>query len=201
MSRLFAIALAFALVSPVAFSSDLPVTEKLAQKTGTKLEASIGETVFRVTRTSPLPNAFGRADIFGRTVDRGFRELRFQGISEGKLVFRLVDVETRSNETTMSRSGAVISSTTGTANTTGSAVASPSGGHVNVTGNSTTTYSGTTVTTRAPQGRTEALPPNTTEFQIDPATRKEMKLGSVRVRILGFDDLGLQYELETVAKE
>lgn len=52
----------------VAFAEDLPVTEKLVQKTGVSIEAHIGGQVFKVMRTSPLPNAFGRADIFGRTV-------------------------------------------------------------------------------------------------------------------------------------
>lgn len=71
--------LSLTLLGSAALAADLPVTEKLVQKTGTPLEASIGEPVFRVERTAPLPNAFGKADLFGRTVDKGFRELRFQG--------------------------------------------------------------------------------------------------------------------------
>src|SRR5882672_2575460 len=82
----------------------LPVAERLSQRTGVPLGAHIGGQVFKIARTSPLPNAFGRADIFGRTVDRGSMELRYQGQTmEGKLVFRLVDIDTRSNETTMNR--------------------------------------------------------------------------------------------------
>ena len=44
------------------------------------------------------------ADVFGREVDRGYVALRYQGIaSDGRLVVRHVDVETRSTETTMNR--------------------------------------------------------------------------------------------------
>ena len=38
--------------------------------------ASTGDIVLRVQRVDDLPNVFGRADLFGRTRDRGFTELR-----------------------------------------------------------------------------------------------------------------------------
>lgn len=87
-----------------AAQKDLPVTSRLIQAPNKDLETNIGGVVFRVNRASPLPNLFGKADIFGRTVDRGFVELRYKGQSpDGLLLFQLTDVETTSNETTMSR--------------------------------------------------------------------------------------------------
>lgn len=101
----------------VALATDLPIVEKLVQQTTSVLETHIGGQVFKVTRSSPLPNAFGRADIFGRTVDRGSIEMRYQGqTADGKLVFRLVDIDVRSNETTMNRTPATYSEGTATAN-------------------------------------------------------------------------------------
>jgi hypothetical protein len=87
-----------------AAPKDLPITSNLAQTPNIDLEASIGGVVLKVNRTSPLPNVLGRADVFGRKIDRGFVELRYKGQSpDGLLMFQLTDVETTSSETTMSR--------------------------------------------------------------------------------------------------
>ena len=40
--------------------------------------ASVGDIVLRVQNTEALPNMFGRADLFGRTRDRGFTEVRYR---------------------------------------------------------------------------------------------------------------------------
>ncbi|MDE3166380.1 MAG: hypothetical protein KGN36_11290 [Acidobacteriota bacterium] len=161
-------------------AADLPITPKLAQTPNSDLEASIGGVVFRVNRTSPLPNAFGKADIFGRRVDRGFVELRYKGRSpDGLLMFQLTDVDTISNETTMNR--------TPTEVTTGRA-------QVSTLGNSATgTQQSTTV--RAEAGKTVVLPPDTTPFTIDPAKKREFKIGDVTVQIFEVDELSLKYRL------
>ena len=68
--------------------------------------ASTGDIVVRVERTDDLPNVFGRADLFGRTRDRGFTEVRYMGLnSSGSPMFRRRDVDIMTNETTMSRTG------------------------------------------------------------------------------------------------
>ena len=167
-------------------AEDLPVTERLIQKVGVPLDTHIGGQVFKVERTSPLPNVFGRGDIFGRTVDRGSVELRYQGqTSDGKLVFRLVDIETRSNETTMNR--------TPTSVTTGSANATSFGG--------ATTAHGAGYTIRGQEGRNEMLPPNTTEFAVDPNRKREIRFGSVTVKVIEFDETSLRYSLTSETKE
>jgi hypothetical protein len=174
------------LVPAVALADDLPVTEKLTQKVGVPLDAYIGGQVFKVTRTSPLPNLFGKADIFGRTVDRGSVELRYQGETpDGKLVFRLVDIDTRSNETTMNRTPASVTSGQATANTIGDR----------------TTARGTAYTIRGQEGRNEMLPPNTTEFALDPAKKRDVRFGSVIVKMIEFDETSLRYTLSTDSKD
>lgn len=174
------------LVSAFALADDLHVTEKLAQQVGVPLDAYIGGQVFKIIRTSPLPNLFGKSDIFGRTVDRGSVELRYQGQApDGKLVFRLVDIDTRSNETTMNRTPVSVTSGQATANSFGG----------------TTTARGTAYTIRGQEGRNEMLPPNTTEFAVDPEKKRDLRFGGVSVKIVEFDETSMRYSLASDAKE
>ena len=170
-----------------ASAQDLPVTEKLVQSTDVPLETHIGGQLFKIARTGPLPNIFGKGDIFGRTVDRGFLELRYQGQTpEGKTVFRLIDVDVRSNETTMNRLRIGI--------TTGSAVTTvPSGG-------SSAYTRGSAITIVGQEGRNEALPPNTTEFAVDLEKKREFKFGSVSVAITEADETSIKYVLRQAVK-
>jgi hypothetical protein len=173
------------LVPAIALADELPVTEKLAQKVGVPLDSYIGGQVFKITRTSPLPNIFGKADLFGRTVDRGSVELRYQGQTpDGKLVFRLVDIDTRSNETTMNRTPASVTS-----------------GHATATFGGTTIARGTAYTIRGQEGRNEMLPPNTTEFAVDPDKKRDLRFGSVTVKMIEFDETALRYSLSAEGKE
>lgn len=76
----------------------------LDQATGQILTASVGGTIFRLNRSSDLPNAFGKADIFGGKIDRGYAELKFHGLNEkGELILSVADIHKSSTETTMDR--------------------------------------------------------------------------------------------------
>ncbi len=155
--------------------------DRLVQSTDSALSTHIGGTVFRIERSSDLPNAFGKADVWGGKVDRGFVELRYQGVtSDGKLVFRFTDIETRSNETTMSRYGLRQSAVNATTT-------------VSPTGTSASTFG--TVTTVAPQGQTQFLGPNTTEFAFDVTKTKVLVMGEIKVRVVDFDAQSLKYVL------
>lgn len=138
--------------------------ETIQQPVGFRLSADIGSPLFHVERTSDLPNAFGNADLFGGKVDAGYVELLFAGTApSGEIRFRVVDMNTRSNETTMSRYG---------------------GTQVHAT---TSTYGNTSytdATIREPQGATHALPPNTTEFLFDPRSGP-LVIRGIEVTILG----------------
>jgi hypothetical protein len=150
--------------------------EHLRQDTGRQILTHIGGQVLLIQRTSDLPNAFGKSDIFGGKVNRGYTELRYQGFApDGRLLFRVTEVETESTETTMSRYGG----STSTFNTHRS-------------GNSS--Y-GTVSTYEAPRGSTERLPPNTTEFAVDPAKTKEFTVGGVMVQVINATETSLAYQL------
>ena len=154
--------------------------DNLTQNTASELNTHIGGQVFKVDRSTDLPNAFGKADIFGGKVNKGYSELRYQGVRDNKLVFRLTEIETVTNETTMSRYG-------GGDTTYVDSSSRLRGNRVQTTG--------TITTVSGPQGSTEMLPPNTTEFFVDPSKKKEITIAGVRVLILDYDDHSLRYML------
>ena len=70
------------------------------------LRAGVGQAVFRIQKSRDLPNVYGKADIFGRKVDTGYRELRYLGMADAStLAFVFHEQEIYSNETTMLRTG------------------------------------------------------------------------------------------------
>lgn len=109
--------------------------------------AGVGDAVLEVVRQESLPNAFGRADIFGRTRPTGTVGLYYAGRSENEAVFVRRDVAIQSARTTMNSSPTVMNLSS-TSNYSGTF-----GGYG---------YSGTSSTFAAPV----FLPPNTPQDQI-----------------------------------
>jgi hypothetical protein len=155
--------------------------ETLQQPTSGTLRTHINGIVFRVERSSDLPNAFGKADVFGGKVDRGYLELRYVGVADdGRIVLRLTDVETRSTETTMSRYG---------------------GGTVHVTSSDYGNWSTARgVYIPPPEGRTEVLPPNTVEFLFD-STESPLVIGRLEVTFEEATSQSLSYRLREVSTD
>lgn len=101
--------LLLALAMVTACSSANRQTTHLANASGGALaSAGPGDTVVDLRITRPLPNAFGRADMFGRTTDAGRVIVKFVGVEKGKAVFVRQDLLINSNETTMSRTPLLI---------------------------------------------------------------------------------------------
>lgn len=77
---------------------------KLEQSEDKVLTASIGSTIFRMNKSRDLPNVFGKADLYGGKVDRGYTELKLKGITEnGNVLLQISDVNMASTETVMDR--------------------------------------------------------------------------------------------------
>jgi len=153
--------------------------EQLSQPTGKDLETYVGGSIFKVSRSRDLPNAFGRADIYGGKIFAGYTELRYQGLADdGRVVLRVTEVETHSTETAMSRYGQSSGSFHG-----------HSDGSGNVYGNVAVYH--------PPQGSTEVLPPNTTQVALDAAKEKELVLAGVRVTFIEFTPIKLRYRLQS----
>jgi hypothetical protein len=144
---------------------------KAVQPNGNIRETHIGGSIFKEERKRPLPNAFGKPDVFGRKVYAGYTELRFQGLtSDGHIILQLTEVDTHSTETTMSRSGQ---------------------SHVRGSTDNRGVVKGTI--THPAQGSTQVLPPNTTQFTFDPTKETELAIAGYRVRFLEFTQQKLKY--------
>jgi hypothetical protein len=76
--------------------------------TGRAYLAGIGDTVLDLKQTQSLPNAFGKADIFGRTRDAGRVTVRFVGLDGNQAVFVRQDVLIQSNDTTLTQGPQVV---------------------------------------------------------------------------------------------
>jgi len=167
--------------------------QELAQSTDQILQTEIGGEIFRVVNTRDLPNAFGGADIWGGKVESGFIQVRYMGMTDDeRAVFRRIDVEIQSDETTMSRYG--VARTYTTSNTYGSVTARNTGfGTATATGSATTYTTGTTILPR--KSTTNVLPPNAVEFAVDPLEQKEFTLVGITVNIIEATPFNLTYRL------
>jgi len=143
--------------------------------------ASTGDIVLRVHRTDDLPNVFGRADLFGRTRDRGVTEVRYMGLNaSGMPVFRRRDVDIMTNESTMSRTGGFSTfQAQGAAHQTGNVGSA----RYNAIG---TSYS-------APIANVGALPPDTVEFALDLRQSRVVTVGQSGFEVMDASPAGLKF--------
>jgi hypothetical protein len=153
--------------------------ERIAQPMQTLMTAGIGDQVVRIDRSEDLPNAFGRADLFGRKRDAGFTEVRFVGIEDGKPVFERRDLEIRSNETTMSRSGVRVGTTSASAYGQGN----------------TATVQGTTTVFGASDDEVMALPAETLRFRVDWPIERSFVAGGRTIEIAEVSSGYVRYRL------
>ena len=75
----------------------------LRQTAGTEHNSAIGSVIFRLDRSSDLPNAFDGADIYGGKIDNGFSQVVFNSAEDQNLNFAVEDVFINSTESTMDR--------------------------------------------------------------------------------------------------
>lgn len=83
---------------------DIDNYNNLEQPIEKNLTLGVGGTVFRLNKSADLPNIYGKADIYGGKVDKGFTELKLKGIKDdGTLVLQITEINKSSTETTMDR--------------------------------------------------------------------------------------------------
>lgn len=138
---------------------------KLEQPEEKILTASIGSTIFRMNKSTDLPNVFGKADLYGGKVDRGYTELKFKGIKEnGNLILQIIDINRSSTETTMDRYKPFDQT------------------KVNVSASNTINV-----------GETSA--PDQTVFEFDPKKEKNLVIGGVSVTFIEVTSYSVKYKL------
>lgn len=163
-----------AIISAIFLSgcAQLETYEHLDREVDAQYTASINDEVYRIHKSQDLPNAFGKADLFGGKTDAGTTELRFMGLTEeGQIIFRLTDVDIVTNETTMSRYGSSYS-----------------------TVNATSPNNATIQTYHKPDATSRQLPPNTVEFLFDPAD-EWLKLKDMEIQVLSVSTYEFTYFL------
>lgn len=72
------------------------------------LIAGLGDTLLEIKKEESMPNAYGKADIFGRKRATGVTYLVYAGVSDSKAAFYRRDVTINSQKTTMNSSPVVI---------------------------------------------------------------------------------------------
>jgi hypothetical protein len=78
--------------------------QQLAEPVGPVMRTPVGGTIATIMKDRDLPNAFGRADIYGRTVDAGFTRLIYRGRdADGSVLVEQINVDVQSNASTMTR--------------------------------------------------------------------------------------------------
>jgi hypothetical protein len=96
--------------TPVATKTEFVTSSKNRQRS-----ARPGDLVMEFKSTKPLPNAFGKADLFGRTTDAGRTTVRYLGSRDSSAVFERQDISVETNATTMNQTPLIlptVSSTT-----------------------------------------------------------------------------------------
>lgn len=101
----------------IAGCATISHTASITQPTGRELVAGNGDVVAKITTEKSMPNAFGKADIFGRSTPTGQTTVIYEGVKNGQAIFvrRSVDIET--GATTMNSTPIVVSNTSSTTTT------------------------------------------------------------------------------------
>jgi hypothetical protein len=88
----------------VAGCAQVEQRQQLAEPVGRVMRTPVGGTIATIVKDRDLPNAFGGADIYGRTVDAGFTRLIYRGRdADGSVLVEQINVDVQSNASTMTR--------------------------------------------------------------------------------------------------
>jgi hypothetical protein len=86
--------------------------QRLAEPVGPVMRTPVGGTIATIMEDRDLPNAFGRADIYARTVDAGFVRIIYRGRdADGSVLVEQVNVDVKSNASTMTRAPVIYTGT------------------------------------------------------------------------------------------
>ena len=127
------------LIAPLVFvisCASIDYKTNVAQRMDTPLTAGVGDAVYKSTTEKNLPNAFGKADIFGRTTPTATTVVIFEGVRDGVALFSRKTTDIDTGATTMNSTPIVINNSQ-TRTTTGSIGNTPVYAQTNVQGPST----------------------------------------------------------------
>jgi hypothetical protein len=159
-----------------AAAAEPAMIEKLYQDEDIALKAPAGGQIFKLIRKEPIRSASGQTDAFGRAYERGFRELRYQGLAaDGRPVLRYIEVAIQPG-------GVKVPLKLGVKGRSGKF---PAG---------VVSYSrDQSIQTHATKA--EPLAENATDIVVDLSKSREFRFGTVIVSITSADKASLEYRL------
>jgi len=100
----------FAAIFALILSGCSPVAQqtKIASPVGETLTAGVGDVMLRAEGRESMPNAFGNADLFGRTRPTGFTTVQYGGMKGGNAVLLRSGVTIASDATTMNSTPLIV---------------------------------------------------------------------------------------------
>lgn len=161
-------------------------TAEIQQPKGRTLKAGLGDTVLVVSQKKSLPNAFGNADIFGRTTPTGAITVQYLGSKNGVASFRRSSMMIETGATTMNSTPLIIP-TQQTTHVSGTVGLTP------VSGAATT--SGAVVLPATPP-QAQVLPQAPVTFEINTRQHSTFTVAGETIRILKVSPVELLYRIE-----
>lgn len=153
---------------------------------GQVFTAGVGDQIFVAQTVESMPNAFGRADLYGRTRPTGMVLLTYGGMKEGKAILLRSGVVTQSDATTMNSTPLAVPTQQRTY-VTGTVGSTPVRG--------TATTSGTTYIPPAGSTSTSAQTP-TIGFEVDWHSTPRVPIAGRVVVIQSATDVSITYWIE-----
>jgi hypothetical protein len=94
----------------ILLASCAPIEQQtvVSAPVGQRLTAGVGDVVLRAEGRENMPNAFGRADLLGRTRPTGFTTIQYGGMQGNKIVLLREGVTTQSDATTMNSTPLIV---------------------------------------------------------------------------------------------
>lgn len=170
--------------------------EKFEQPLNTNISTNVGGAMVKVVLKEDLPNYFGRADIFGGKIEKGYKMLTFMGLDQnGKIKLRIYDVSIMTNENTMTRYG-VNRSYFNLNNSSYSNIQATSYGNF---GSAYSTSNGYTngVITNIPkrEANRDVLPPNVIDIEFDYEKNKQLEFSNKIIKIDSVTPTSIRYTI------
>ena len=148
---------------------------------GTTFQRYKGQRLVRVKKVEDLRNAFGKADIWGGKVDKGFTEIYFGGFDGKKVSLVVSDQDIETNASVFTR---YFPSSTSSA----SAKSTP-----NADGSVTTTAQATTH--QSSKEWREKLPGNSFEVLLNYPDEREAFLPNVSLKVIDVSEQRLSFQI------
>lgn len=105
------IIVALTLLQGCAVGGQIRETASIQQEIGNDFEVGVGGEIYTSKREKNLPNAFGRADIFGRMTPSGMTSVVFAGIDNNSVVLFRRSIDIDSGATTMNSTPLIVPNT------------------------------------------------------------------------------------------